>query len=168
MFINLLAWHLCSSMESHFSPCWAREFSGQTKCICWFLATLLWYYGCFQACIILNWSNADISHLTYFALYHILCTIHWLFKLTLAYEQFTGRCRRFWAALHKTLCFCFLIVLLSVLNILFIWQWNSFMFCRYRGWLARRFCYILFVQERDVHKGMFAKNLTENVLNNCR
>lgn len=41
-------------------------------------------------------------------------------------------------------------------------------FCRYRGWLARRLCYVLFVQERDVHKGMFAKNLTENVLNNSR
>lgn len=43
-----------------------------------------------------------------------------------------------------------------------------FIFCRYRGWLARRFCYVLFVQERDVHKGMFAKNLTENVLNSSR
>lgn len=41
-------------------------------------------------------------------------------------------------------------------------------FFRYRGWLARRFCYVLFVQERDVHKGMFAKNLTENVLNSSR
>ncbi|XP_053161985.1 glycerol-3-phosphate acyltransferase 1, mitochondrial isoform X4 [Hemicordylus capensis] len=38
----------------------------------------------------------------------------------------------------------------------------------HRGWLARRLCYVLFVQERDVHKGMFANNVTENVLNSSR
>nr|XP_060499041.1 glycerol-3-phosphate acyltransferase 1, mitochondrial [Panthera onca] len=40
--------------------------------------------------------------------------------------------------------------------------------CRHRGWLARRLSYVLFVQERDVHTGMFATNVTENVLNSSR
>uniref|UniRef100_A0A2K5Y9X0 Glycerol-3-phosphate acyltransferase 1, mitochondrial n=1 Tax=Mandrillus leucophaeus TaxID=9568 RepID=A0A2K5Y9X0_MANLE len=41
-------------------------------------------------------------------------------------------------------------------------------FHRHRGWLARRLSYVLFIQERDVHKGMFATNVTENVLNSSR
>uniref|UniRef100_A0A2K6P332 Glycerol-3-phosphate acyltransferase 1, mitochondrial n=1 Tax=Rhinopithecus roxellana TaxID=61622 RepID=A0A2K6P332_RHIRO len=36
-------------------------------------------------------------------------------------------------------------------------------FHRHRGWLARRLSYVLFIQERDVHKGMFATNVTENL-----
>ncbi|RMC11390.1 hypothetical protein DUI87_11509 [Hirundo rustica rustica] len=53
---------------------------------------------------------------------------------------------------------------LGLRNVIYINETHT----RYRGWLARRFCYVLFVQERDVHKGMFAKNLTENVLNSSR
>ncbi|KAI4558059.1 hypothetical protein MJG53_021181 [Ovis ammon polii x Ovis aries] len=45
---------------------------------------------------------------------------------------------------------------------------KSFSCCRHRGWLARRLSYMLFIQERDVHKGMFATNVTENVLKSSR
>ncbi|OXB82358.1 UNVERIFIED_CONTAM: hypothetical protein H355_009283 [Colinus virginianus] len=53
---------------------------------------------------------------------------------------------------------------LGLRNVIYINETHT----RYRGWLARRLCYVLFVLERDVHKGMFAKNLTENVLNSSR
>lgn len=43
-----------------------------------------------------------------------------------------------------------------------------FVLCRHRGWLARRLSYVLFVLERDVQKDMFARNVVDNVLNNCR
>ncbi|KAG9465715.1 hypothetical protein GDO78_017850 [Eleutherodactylus coqui] len=39
---------------------------------------------------------------------------------------------------------------------------------RHRGWLARRLCYVLFVQERDVNKSMFCSNMAETVLNQSR
>ncbi|KAH0623747.1 hypothetical protein JD844_006844 [Phrynosoma platyrhinos] len=53
---------------------------------------------------------------------------------------------------------------LGLRNVIYINETQT----RHRGWLARRLCYILFVQERDVHKGMFANNVTENVLNSSR
>ncbi|KAH0506996.1 Glycerol-3-phosphate acyltransferase 1, mitochondrial [Microtus ochrogaster] len=53
---------------------------------------------------------------------------------------------------------------LGLRNVIYINETHT----RHRGWLARRLSYILFVQERDVHKGMFATNITENVLNSSR
>lgn len=53
---------------------------------------------------------------------------------------------------------------LGLRNVIYINETHT----RHRGWLARRLSYILFVQERDVHKGMFATNVTENVLNSSR
>ncbi|KAG8517448.1 Glycerol-3-phosphate acyltransferase 1, mitochondrial [Galemys pyrenaicus] len=53
---------------------------------------------------------------------------------------------------------------LGLRNVIYINETHT----RHRGWLARRLSYVLFVQERDVHKGMFATNVTENVLNSRR
>nr|XP_008112959.1 PREDICTED: glycerol-3-phosphate acyltransferase 1, mitochondrial isoform X2 [Anolis carolinensis] len=53
---------------------------------------------------------------------------------------------------------------LGLRNVIYINETHT----RHRGWLARRLCYVLFVQERDVHKGMFASNVTENILNSSR
>lgn len=53
---------------------------------------------------------------------------------------------------------------LGLRNVIYINETHT----RHRGWLARRLSYILFVQERDVHKGMFATGVTENVLNSSR
>ncbi|XP_057387035.1 glycerol-3-phosphate acyltransferase 1, mitochondrial isoform X3 [Balaenoptera acutorostrata] len=53
---------------------------------------------------------------------------------------------------------------LGLRNVIYINETHT----RHRGWLARRLSYVLFVQERDVHKGMFATNVTENVLNSSR
>uniref|UniRef100_A0A0G2K2U7 Glycerol-3-phosphate acyltransferase 1, mitochondrial n=1 Tax=Rattus norvegicus TaxID=10116 RepID=A0A0G2K2U7_RAT len=53
---------------------------------------------------------------------------------------------------------------LGLRNVIYINETHT----RHRGWLARRLSYILFVQERDVHKGMFATSITDNVLNSSR
>ncbi|KAL4841891.1 hypothetical protein H8958_018027 [Nasalis larvatus] len=53
---------------------------------------------------------------------------------------------------------------LGLRNVIYINETHT----RHRGWLARRLSYVLFIQERDVHKGMFATNVTENVLNSSR
>lgn len=53
---------------------------------------------------------------------------------------------------------------LGLRNVIYINETHT----RHRGWLARRLSYILFVQERDVHKGMFATSITDNVLNSNR
>ncbi|XP_004700983.1 glycerol-3-phosphate acyltransferase 1, mitochondrial [Echinops telfairi] len=53
---------------------------------------------------------------------------------------------------------------LGLRNVIYINETHT----RHRGWLARRLSYVLFVQERDVHKGMFATNVAENVLNSSR
>ncbi|XP_064125402.1 glycerol-3-phosphate acyltransferase 1, mitochondrial isoform X2 [Loxodonta africana] len=53
---------------------------------------------------------------------------------------------------------------LGLRNVIYINETHT----RHRGWLARRLSYVLFVQERDVHQGMFATNVSENVLNSSR
>ncbi|XP_053306028.1 glycerol-3-phosphate acyltransferase 1, mitochondrial [Spea bombifrons] len=53
---------------------------------------------------------------------------------------------------------------LGLRNVIYINETHT----RHRGWLARRLCYILFVQERDVSKSMFCSNMAETVLNQAR
>ncbi|KAM3835310.1 glycerol-3-phosphate acyltransferase 1, mitochondrial isoform 2-T3 [Vipera latastei] len=91
-------------------------------------------------------------------------TLKWKETLLGRNRPFVGRCcyvctPQSWDKLFNTN-----IPSLGLRNVIYINETHT----RYRGWLARRFCYTLFVQERDVHKSMFANNVMENVLNNSR
>ncbi|OXB61994.1 hypothetical protein ASZ78_006701 [Callipepla squamata] len=90
-------------------------------------------------------------------------TLKW--KETLSRKRpFVGRCCYVCTPQSRDNFFNSSIPSLGLRNVIYINETHT----RYRGWLARRLCYVLFVLERDVHKGMFAKNLTENVLNSSR
>ncbi|NXS59083.1 GPAT1 acyltransferase, partial [Brachypteracias leptosomus] len=91
-------------------------------------------------------------------------TLKWKETLLGRKRPFVGRCCYVCTPQSRDNFFNSSIPSLGLRNVIYINETHT----RYRGWLARRFCYVLFVQERDVHKGMFAKNLTENVLNNSR
>lgn len=91
-------------------------------------------------------------------------TLKWKETLLSRKRPFVGRCCYVCTPQSRDNFFNASIPSLGLRNVIYINETHT----RYRGWLARRFCYVLFVQERDVHKGMFAKNLTENVLNNSR
>uniref|UniRef100_A0A8B9IT06 Glycerol-3-phosphate acyltransferase 1, mitochondrial n=1 Tax=Amazona collaria TaxID=241587 RepID=A0A8B9IT06_9PSIT len=91
-------------------------------------------------------------------------TLKWKETLLGRKRPFVGRCCYACTPQSRDNFFNASIPSLGLRNVIYINETHT----RYRGWLARRFCYVLFVQERDVHKGMFAKNLTENVLNNSR
>uniref|UniRef100_A0A8C5S7M0 Glycerol-3-phosphate acyltransferase 1, mitochondrial n=1 Tax=Laticauda laticaudata TaxID=8630 RepID=A0A8C5S7M0_LATLA len=91
-------------------------------------------------------------------------TLKWKETLLGRNRPFVGRCcyvctPQSWEKLFNTS-----IPSLGLRNVIYINETHT----RYRGWLARRFCYTLFVQERDVQKSMFANNVMENVLNNNR
>uniref|UniRef100_A0A669PUD8 Glycerol-3-phosphate acyltransferase 1, mitochondrial n=1 Tax=Phasianus colchicus TaxID=9054 RepID=A0A669PUD8_PHACC len=90
-------------------------------------------------------------------------TLKW--KETLSRKRpFVGRCCYVCTPQSRDNFFNASIPSLGLRNVIYINETHT----RYRGWLARRLCYVLFVLERDAHKGMFAKNLTENVLNSSR
>ncbi|KFP41951.1 hypothetical protein N324_12764 [Chlamydotis macqueenii] len=91
-------------------------------------------------------------------------TLKWKETLLSRKRPFVGRCCYVCTPQSRDNFFNASIPSLGLRNVIYINETHT----RYRGWLARRLCYVLFVQERDVHKGMFAKNLTENVLNNSR
>uniref|UniRef100_A0A493TJ61 Glycerol-3-phosphate acyltransferase 1, mitochondrial n=1 Tax=Anas platyrhynchos platyrhynchos TaxID=8840 RepID=A0A493TJ61_ANAPP len=91
-------------------------------------------------------------------------TLKWKETLLSRKRPFVGRCCYVCTPQSRDNFFNSSIPSLGLRNVIYINETHT----RYRGWLARRLCYVLFVQERDVHKGMFAKNLTENVLNNSR
>nr|XP_042711169.1 glycerol-3-phosphate acyltransferase 1, mitochondrial isoform X3 [Chrysemys picta bellii] len=79
-------------------------------------------------------------------------------------RPFVGRCCYMCTPQSRDKLFNASIPSLGLRNVIYINETHT----RYRGWLARRLCYVLFVQERDVHKSMFASNVTENVLNSSR
>ncbi|XP_034631630.1 glycerol-3-phosphate acyltransferase 1, mitochondrial [Trachemys scripta elegans] len=79
-------------------------------------------------------------------------------------RPFVGRCCYMCTPQSRDKLFNASIPSLGLRNVIYINETHT----RYRGWLARRLCYVLFVQERDVHKSMFASNVAENVLNSSR
>uniref|UniRef100_A0A2D4HVL4 glycerol-3-phosphate 1-O-acyltransferase n=2 Tax=Micrurus lemniscatus lemniscatus TaxID=129467 RepID=A0A2D4HVL4_MICLE len=91
-------------------------------------------------------------------------TLKWKETLLGRNRPFVGRCCYVCTPQSWDKFFNISIPSLGLRNVIYINETHT----RYRGWLARRFCYTLFVQERDVHKSMFANNVMENVLNNSR
>ncbi|XP_038678092.1 glycerol-3-phosphate acyltransferase 1, mitochondrial isoform X1 [Scyliorhinus canicula] len=79
-------------------------------------------------------------------------------------RPFVGRCCHVCSPISRDKLFNASIPSQGLRNVIYINETHT----RYRGWLARRLCYVLFVQERDVHRDMFPRNVIENVLNNNR
>ncbi|XP_038613521.1 glycerol-3-phosphate acyltransferase 1, mitochondrial [Tachyglossus aculeatus] len=79
-------------------------------------------------------------------------------------RPFVGRCCYVCTPQSRDKLFNASIPSLGLRNVIYINDTHT----RHRGWLARRICYMLFVQERDVHKGMFANNVAENVFSSTR
>ncbi|XP_066476630.1 glycerol-3-phosphate acyltransferase 1, mitochondrial isoform X1 [Tiliqua scincoides] len=91
-------------------------------------------------------------------------TLKWKETLLGRNRPFVGRCCYVCTPQSRDKLFNASIPSLGLRNVIYINETHT----RHRGWLARRLCYVLFVQERDVHKGMFANNVTEKVLNSSR
>ncbi|XP_043841065.1 glycerol-3-phosphate acyltransferase 1, mitochondrial [Dromiciops gliroides] len=91
-------------------------------------------------------------------------TLKWKESLMNRKRPFVGRCCYVCTPQSWDKFFNPSIPSLGLRNVIYINETHT----RHRGWLARRLSYVLFVQERDVHKGMFATNVTENVLNSNR
>ncbi|CAH6941172.1 glycerol-3-phosphate acyltransferase 1, mitochondrial [Phodopus roborovskii] len=91
-------------------------------------------------------------------------TLKWKESLMSRKRPFVGRCCYSCTPQSWERFFNPSIPSLGLRNVIYINETHT----RHRGWLARRLSYILFVQERDVHKGMFATSVTENVLNSSR
>ncbi|XP_040848052.1 glycerol-3-phosphate acyltransferase 1, mitochondrial isoform X2 [Ochotona curzoniae] len=91
-------------------------------------------------------------------------TLKWKESLMSRKRPFVGRCCYVCTPQSWEKFFNPSIPSLGLRNVIYINETHT----RHRGWLARRLSYVLFVQERDVHKGMFATNVTENVLNSSR
>ncbi|XP_074151695.1 glycerol-3-phosphate acyltransferase 1, mitochondrial [Sminthopsis crassicaudata] len=91
-------------------------------------------------------------------------TLKWKETLMSRKRPFVGRCCYVCTPQSWDKFFNPSIPSLGLRNVIYINETHT----RHRGWLARRLSYVLFVQERDVHKGMFATNVTENVLNSNR
>ncbi|KAF5928042.1 hypothetical protein HPG69_015308 [Diceros bicornis minor] len=91
-------------------------------------------------------------------------TLKWKESLMGRKRPFVGRCCYSCTPQSWDKFFNSSIPSLGLRNVIYINETHT----RHRGWLARRLSYVLFVQERDVHKGMFATNVTENVLNSSR
>uniref|UniRef100_UPI00398F871B glycerol-3-phosphate acyltransferase 1, mitochondrial isoform X2 n=1 Tax=Pristiophorus japonicus TaxID=55135 RepID=UPI00398F871B len=79
-------------------------------------------------------------------------------------RPFVGRCCHVCSPISRDKLFNASIPSQGLRNVIYINETHT----RYRGWLARRLCYVLFIQERDVHRDMFPRNVIENVLNNSR
>uniref|UniRef100_A0A8D1A1H7 Glycerol-3-phosphate acyltransferase 1, mitochondrial n=1 Tax=Sus scrofa TaxID=9823 RepID=A0A8D1A1H7_PIG len=91
-------------------------------------------------------------------------TLKWKESLMSRKRPFVGRCCYSCTPQSWDRFFNPSIPSLGLRNVIYINETHT----RHRGWLARRLSYVLFIQERDVHKGMFATNVTENVLNSSR
>ncbi|XP_059981982.1 glycerol-3-phosphate acyltransferase 1, mitochondrial isoform X6 [Lagenorhynchus albirostris] len=91
-------------------------------------------------------------------------TLKWKGSLMSRKRPFVGRCCYSCTPQSWDKFFNPSIPSLGLRNVIYINETHT----RHRGWLARRLSYVLFVQERDVHKGMFATNVTENILNSSR
>ncbi|KAK2507106.1 hypothetical protein MC885_000488, partial [Smutsia gigantea] len=91
-------------------------------------------------------------------------TLKWKESLMSRKRPFVGRCCYSCTPQSWDKFFNASIPSLGLRNVIYINETHT----RHRGWLVRRLSYVLFVQERDVHKGMFATNVTENVLNSSR
>ncbi|XP_021109108.1 glycerol-3-phosphate acyltransferase 1, mitochondrial isoform X2 [Heterocephalus glaber] len=91
-------------------------------------------------------------------------TLKWKESLMSRKRPFVGRCCYSCTPQSWEKFFNPSIPSLGLRNVIYINETHT----RHRGWLARRLSYVLFIQERDVHKGMFATNVTENVLNSSR
>uniref|UniRef100_A0A8C7ARU2 Glycerol-3-phosphate acyltransferase 1, mitochondrial n=1 Tax=Neovison vison TaxID=452646 RepID=A0A8C7ARU2_NEOVI len=91
-------------------------------------------------------------------------TLKWKESLMSRKRPFVGRCCYSCTPQSWDKFFNSSIPSLGLRNVIYINETHT----RHRGWLARRLSYVLFVQERDVHKGMFATNVAENVLNSTR
>ncbi|XP_059803955.1 glycerol-3-phosphate acyltransferase 1, mitochondrial isoform X4 [Hypanus sabinus] len=79
-------------------------------------------------------------------------------------RPFVGRCCHVCSPISRDKLFNASIPSQGLRNVIYINETHT----RYRGWLARRLCYVLFIQERDVHRDMFPRNVIENVLNSNR
>uniref|UniRef100_A0A452RPF8 Glycerol-3-phosphate acyltransferase 1, mitochondrial n=1 Tax=Ursus americanus TaxID=9643 RepID=A0A452RPF8_URSAM len=91
-------------------------------------------------------------------------TLKWKESLMSRKRPFVGRCCYSCTPQSWDKFFNSSIPSLGLRNVIYINETHT----RHRGWLARRLSYVLFVQERDVHKGLFATNVAENVLNSSR
>lgn len=91
-------------------------------------------------------------------------TLKWKESLMSRKRPFVGRCCYSCTPQSWEKFFNPSIPSLGLRNVIYINETHT----RHRGWLARRLSYVLFIQERDVHKGMFATSVTENVLNSSR
>ncbi|XP_020843675.1 glycerol-3-phosphate acyltransferase 1, mitochondrial isoform X1 [Phascolarctos cinereus] len=91
-------------------------------------------------------------------------TLKWKETLMSRKRPFVGRCCYVCTPQSWDKFFNPSIPSLGLRNVIYINETHT----RHRGWLARRLSYVLFIQERDVHKGMFATNVAENVLNSKR
>ncbi|XP_062988721.1 glycerol-3-phosphate acyltransferase 1, mitochondrial isoform X2 [Elgaria multicarinata webbii] len=91
-------------------------------------------------------------------------TLKWKENILGRNRPFVGRCCYVCTPQSRDKLFNASIPSLGLRNVIYINETHT----RYRGWLARRLCYVLFVQERDVHKDMFATNVTESVLSSIR
>ncbi|XP_069756165.1 glycerol-3-phosphate acyltransferase 1, mitochondrial isoform X5 [Narcine bancroftii] len=79
-------------------------------------------------------------------------------------RPFVGRCCHVCSPLSRDKLFNTSIPSQGLRNVIYINETHT----RYRGWLARRLCYVLFIQERDVHRDMFPRNVIEKVLSSNR
>ncbi|XP_075071801.1 glycerol-3-phosphate acyltransferase 1, mitochondrial [Mixophyes fleayi] len=91
-------------------------------------------------------------------------TLKWKETLLSRKRPFVGRCCHVCTPQSRDKFFNPSIPSLGLRNVIYINETHT----RHRGWLARRLCYVLFVQERDVDKSMFCSNMAETVLNQSR
>ncbi|XP_073451991.1 glycerol-3-phosphate acyltransferase 1, mitochondrial [Aquarana catesbeiana] len=91
-------------------------------------------------------------------------TLKWKETLLSRKRPFVGRCCYVCTPQSRDKFYNPSIPSLGLRNVIYINETHT----RHRGWLARRLCYVLFVQERDVNKAMFCSNMAEAVLNQSR
>ncbi|KAM4031423.1 glycerol-3-phosphate acyltransferase 1, mitochondrial isoform 2-T3 [Anomaloglossus baeobatrachus] len=91
-------------------------------------------------------------------------TLKWKETLLSRKRPFVGRCCYVCTPQSRDKFYNPSIPSLGLRNVIYINETHT----RHRGWLARRLCYVLFVQERDVNKSMFCSNMAETVLNQSR
>ncbi|XP_068111344.1 glycerol-3-phosphate acyltransferase 1, mitochondrial isoform X2 [Hyperolius riggenbachi] len=87
-------------------------------------------------------------------------TLKWKESLFSRKRPFVGRCCHVCTPLSRDKFYNPSIPSLGLRNVIYINETHT----RHRGWLARRLCYVLFVQERDISKDMFCSNMAETVL----
>lgn len=88
-------------------------------------------------------------------------TLKWRETLMSRKRPFVGRCCYACTPQSRDKLFNASIPSLGLRNVIYINETHT----RHKGWLARRLCYVLFVQERDVRWNMFSHSMAEKVLN---